>query len=68
MEMNKIIFNIIIFLCCFIPTCLFILLMGYLITVCQDVLGMRKDVSIILYWFITTFVIYKVGKDNIGNG
>ena len=60
--MKKELFNILLFLGCTIPTCLFILLMGWLLLNTQHDFGIRKDISIILYWIITAPVIYYIGK------
>ncbi len=60
--MEKRRFNILLFLVCVIPTSLFILGMGYSMECMQHELNIRKDVSIIVYWVVTSFVIYKVQK------
>ena len=50
-------FNILL-LGCLIPTCLFIILMGYLMEYSQHELGMRKDLSIIIYWLLSSIGVY----------
>jgi membrane protein DedA with SNARE-associated domain len=51
-------FNILLLLGCLIPTCLFIILMGYLMEYSQHELGMRKDLSIIIYWLLSSIGVY----------